>query len=277
MRLPVEDQICEDFYERQDKVTNMARKNRISPKALFLGSIIMLLTFFPSSVPAQTFDFDEGLEVLTKGLILVKKEAMKDKKIAVFGIVESKSGKKWAISSHIEDGIVDVLVNQGYTIIERRRIEDIIKKELKKKADLWFDEAQVAEFGKLVGADVVVTGNYVKWGRAMLRIGIRAINVSNGKVLAANKVKIHTDRIADLLNPVKDENTAQIKEKTEVKTKPPEAPTPGSRAKLPGPSTPQMGSFCCDQFGNRRCGLVQPFPLGSSCFCFGQGYGYTCQ
>ena len=91
----------------------------------------MWLGLFVPEVSAQTFDFDEGIKVLTEGLISVRKEALRDKKIAVFGIIESKSRKRWDISSHIEDGIVDVLVNEGYTVIERRRIEDIIKKELR--------------------------------------------------------------------------------------------------------------------------------------------------
>lgn len=91
----------------------------------------MWLGLFVPEVSAQTFDFDEGIKVLTEGLISVKKEALRDKKIAVFGIIESKSRKRWDISSHIEDGIVDVLVNEGYTVIERRRIEDIIKEGTK--------------------------------------------------------------------------------------------------------------------------------------------------
>ena len=40
----------------------------------------------------------------------------------------------------------------------------------------------------------------------------------------------------------------------------------------------QMGNFCCDVFGNRRCNLIVPTPIGSSCFCYGQqGYGVVCQ
>jgi hypothetical protein len=35
------------------------------------------------------------------------------------------------------------------------------------------------------------------------------------------------------------------------------------------------GSHCCDSVGFRRCVLVVDAPLGSSCFCPGQGYGYT--
>ena len=225
---------------------------------------------------AQTYDFDEGIEVLTQGLISRNKDILKDKKIAVFGIIESKSRKKWEISSHIEDGIVDVLVNSGYTVIERRRIDDVVKKEIKTTTELWYDEAQVAQFGKLVGADIVITGRYVKWGRTMLRISIRAIGVSQGKVWGVNKVKILTDRIAELLKPEEDLKPSPVSETGETKDYPrgdhqPDRPVKGS------PPAPQMGYYCCDQFGNRRCQLVQPLPVGSSCFCFGQGYGYVCQ
>lgn len=37
------------------------------------------------------------------------------------------------------------------------------------------------------------------------------------------------------------------------------------------------GAYCCDASGVRRCILQFPVPIGSSCFCYGQGYGFTCQ
>jgi len=251
--------------------------------------LLICCTFVIPKASAQTYDFDEGIEVLTEGLISKSKKFSENKRIAVFGVIESKSRKKWEISSHIEDGIVDVLVNNGYTVIERRRIDDVIKKEIKTTTDLWFDEAQAAQFGKLVGADIVVTGRYVKWGRTMLRISIRAINVSQGRILAVNKVKILTDRIGDLLKPAEGE----LKTPASV----PDKPSPGAKTDVKGdqpgnypgryppqsqsgqsvPPPPQMGYYCCDQFGNRRCQLVQSMPFGSSCFCYGQGYGYVCQ
>lgn len=40
----------------------------------------------------------------------------------------------------------------------------------------------------------------------------------------------------------------------------------------------QSGSICCDQFGSGRCMIGNgPQPLGSGCFCNGQGYGYICR
>jgi len=181
------------------------RSGKISANYLLWGLTALLWLSVAPNVSAQTYDFDEGLETLTRGLVSENRGILKNKKIAVFGIIESKSGKKWEVSSHIEDGIVDALVKNGYRVIERRRIQDVIQKEIKKSTDLWFDQARVAQFGKLVGADFVVTGRYVLWGQGTLKISVRAINVANGEIVAADKVKIITDRITSLLKSEEDE------------------------------------------------------------------------
>ena len=186
------------------------RWGKVSINFLLWGLIALWWLSGATIVSAKTYDFDEGLEAVTTGLISGNREILKNKKIAVFGIIESKSGKKWEVSSHIEDGIVDALVNHGYRVIERRRIQDVIQKEIKKSTDLWFDQARVAQFGKLVGADFVVTGSYVLWGQGMLKISIRAINVADGEIVAADKVKVHTDRIADLLKSEEDEKHPKV-------------------------------------------------------------------
>lgn len=36
------------------------------------------------------------------------------------------------------------------------------------------------------------------------------------------------------------------------------------------------GNYCCDAWDIRRCVLVQPFPVGAGCFCYGQGAGWVC-
>ena len=184
------------------KVISAKRPNGLLVLTFFISLFSIFYGFGAQRASAFiTYEFDEGIEMLSEGLLSNKSGLLEKKKIAVFGIIESISKKKWGISSHIEDGIVDVLVNKGYTVIERRRIDDVIKEEIKKRADWWFDETQVAQFGKLMGADVVVTGTYVIWGPASLKIPIRAINVTDGTVLAANKVQVLTDRITALLKP----------------------------------------------------------------------------
>ena len=263
---------------------------------LFICAAFSLSCFLSvQEASAQTYDFDAGMKVLTSGLISKKENILKNKRIAVFGIVEGRSSERWVITTYIEDEIVDALVNEGFNVVERRRIEDVLQKEIKKGTDLYFDETQVAEFGKLLGAEAVVTGSYNRWGTNILRIAVRCISVSDGKVLAANRVNVHTDRIEELLKKGDKQEAKEQPEKEEPKTTKPKAqaetprkeapqdtpspsstPTPPPQYYPPPQPVPQYGSFCCDQFGVRRCSLWQPAPLGSSCFCVGQGYGFTC-
>jgi hypothetical protein len=183
---------------------------------IFLFTLISICySFIAPKALAITYGFDEGIEVLTEGLISERGEILRNKKIAVFGIIESRSRKKLEVSSHIEDGIMDELVNQGYTVIERRRIEDVIKKEIKKSSDWWFDETEFVQFGKLVGAEVVVTGRYVRWKQSILKVSIRAIRINDGKILAANKVRILTDGIVELLKPEENEKDLKKAKKSE--------------------------------------------------------------
>jgi len=41
-------------------------------------------------------------------------------------------------------------------------------------------------------------------------------------------------------------------------------------------SLPAGAQYCCDGFGVRRRALAYQLPVGSQCFCPGQGYGTTC-
>ncbi len=52
-----------------------------------------------------------------------------------------------------------------------------------------------------------------------------------------------------------------------------EKPAPRQRRRR----EPETGDFCCDIFGNRRCGGNTSLPLGSPCFCPFQGQGYVCK
>jgi hypothetical protein len=45
---------------------------------------------------------------------------------------------------------------------------------------------------------------------------------------------------------------------------------------IPRPATPSQ-LYCCDGFGIARCPIIaQPGPVGTPCFCFGQGWGIIC-
>jgi hypothetical protein len=49
-----------------------------------------------------------------------------------------------------------------------------------------------------------------------------------------------------------------------------------SAQQIPRPAAPSQ-LYCCDGFGIARCPIIaQPGPVGTSCFCFGQGWGIIC-
>lgn len=166
---------------------------------LFLAGTFFFWSFGSNSLLAETYYFDAGMRKLVSEVFPKNYEAINGRKIAVFGFVERDKGAKWRINRPIEEAIISSLVDRGYEVFERNRIEDVVKSELKKAADPWFDENRVANVGKLVGADAVVTGNYAKWGSNILRISARCISVKDGKVLGAGQVDVHTERIEDLL------------------------------------------------------------------------------
>jgi hypothetical protein len=57
------------------------------------------------------------------------------------------------------------------------------------------------------------------------------------------------------------------------KTQPEEAPP----VQLPQRTATPSQLYCCDGFGVARCPIVaQPGPVGTPCFCFGQGWGIIC-
>ncbi len=196
----------------------------------FLVALFVLLwTLAVPPASATTYDFDDGLRELVSELISKKGNLLRNKKIAVFGIIEQTRKEQWLITASIEDGILDALVDEGYTVVERSRIDDVLKKELKKSADQWFDESQVADVGKLLGADMVITGLYTLWGNHALRVSVRCISVSDGRVLAARRVNLHTDRIQHLLKkgPDRKETTPSISETETRRTDPsPSSPHP---------------------------------------------------
>ena len=37
------------------------------------------------------------------------------------------------------------------------------------------------------------------------------------------------------------------------------------------------GNVCCDAWNRGRCWLDNYYPIGSGCFCYGQGNGWVCR
>jgi TolB-like protein len=89
-------------------------------------------------------------------------------------------------------GVADMLVTDlaqvpGLTLVERERLEAALA-ELKLQRTQWFDPKSTQQVGKLLGAQVMVTGQFLELKPDFV-IEARALEVGSGKVVASVRVK----------------------------------------------------------------------------------------
>ncbi len=89
-------------------------------------------------------------------------------------------------------GVADMLVTDltqvpGITVVEREKLESVLG-ELKLQRSQWFDPKSAQQVGKLLGAQVIVTGQFVEV-KPTLAIEARALEIGSGKVVATARVK----------------------------------------------------------------------------------------
>lgn len=76
---------------------------------------------------------------------------------------------------------------KSMTVVERQRIEDIIKEQDFVLSDLADDKDKQAKVGDLLGADYVITGDVTEVGD-QIRVDVSVMQVSSGKVLAEKAI-----------------------------------------------------------------------------------------
>ena len=86
---------------------------------------------------------------------------------------------EWLITAFVQEGRFDV--------VERRLLEKILQ-EQKLGVSGVVDSESIARLGKVLGAKIVVTGSVMKL-RQFMEVNARLINVENGSIIAAEKVK----------------------------------------------------------------------------------------
>src|ERR1051326_44662 len=96
----------------------------------------------------------------------------------------------------LSKGISDMLITdlskiQGLTIVERSRLEDILK-EIKLNKSQYFDQKTAQQLGKGLGARSILTGAYMVLN-ANLRIDARMVDVQTGKITMAESVDCKKD------------------------------------------------------------------------------------
>lgn len=96
----------------------------------------------------------------------------------------------------LSKGISDMLITdlskiQGVTIVERSRLEDLLK-EIELNKTKYFDDKTAQKLGKGLGAKSILTGAFLLLNEN-LRIDARMVDVQTGKILMAESVNCNKD------------------------------------------------------------------------------------
>lgn len=96
----------------------------------------------------------------------------------------------------LSKGIPDMLITdlskiQGITIVERSRLEDLLK-EIELNKSKYFDDKTVQKLGKGLGAKSILTGSFILINED-LRIDARLVDVQSGKIVMAENVNCNKE------------------------------------------------------------------------------------
>jgi TolB-like protein len=121
---------------------------------------------------------------LTESKIKIEGEKIK------IGIIEFQSlneeAKKDILGKVFSEVLTTSFVNsEAFKIIEREQLEKVLK-ELQLTQTGIIDTAYAKQIGKMVGADAILTGTVIKFGKD-LRVDARIIDVESGIILTAEK------------------------------------------------------------------------------------------
>jgi TolB-like protein len=106
--------------------------------------------------------------------------------IADFATVE---GKITRFSRYIADKLTPYFArSKNFSVLERALIDKVIE-EHKFQASPFVDEDSTQEFGKLLGAETIITGTISELGNAFY-INTKAVDVTKGNILASLDVEI---------------------------------------------------------------------------------------
>lgn len=104
----------------------------------------------------------------------------------------SEGAKKKNMGAIFTELLTTSFVNSDFFKLTEREQLRKIGQELELSQSGLIDLTQAKKIGKLVGADVIITGGVTKWG-SDLRLDARIIDVESGVILIAEKIVGKTD------------------------------------------------------------------------------------
>jgi hypothetical protein len=120
-------------------------------------------------------------KALNRAAEAVMKSTQKKLKLAITNVSASDRFKNLSVLA--ADKIELLLVNNGYTVVDRSEL-DRIRDEQKFQLSGAVDDSQIVSIGKFAGADVIITGAISESG-GVKTLRLRALSVETARVLAS--------------------------------------------------------------------------------------------
>lgn len=131
---------------------------------------------------------DVSLKILGKSHSFRPGERVKiflEKKVVAIRDFEVILGKNVEVAKYVQEDITSALVNSGhFNVVERLKLQSILE-ELKLSQTGLIDENSAKQVGKLLGADIILTGTLAAIGGEEWNANIRLINTETGLITAA--------------------------------------------------------------------------------------------
>jgi len=200
------DVVVGDFYE--DKLANKIIKSSL---------LIAGMNTYIGKENAQVSDVRERQVTFTiKDSKLQKEQSVKiyvpKKTIAVmdFSLIGMKSSsiEKFAL----EDMTTKFVQSGQYIVVERTKLDTILQEQKLADSGL-LDEQSASKVGKLVSADIILTGTFSKRGKQW-KVNLRLVDVTTGIILSAINEKISIDQF----RPKQSKDTSNLTEDFEDNT-----------------------------------------------------------
>lgn len=159
--------------------------------------IFVLASFFVSQSALRAEPLDDSLASIAETLS-GQLQVQQKNRLAVYGFSEL-NGYKSGLSDYVSEELITALFQYGsFTVVERRELQRVLA-EHQQYASGDFDPAQIAEFGKLLGVDVIITGSITRLSDRFVRINARAVSVETGRIFAAAAETVDRSPIVESL------------------------------------------------------------------------------
>jgi TolB-like protein len=135
--------------------------------------------------------------------------------VAVLYFDNNSIGKDFKDYDGIGKGIADMLItdmaaNPGFVVVDRDRLQSVLKEHDLIKAKQ-IDDQTAVQLGKILGAQYMITGGFISDGKGKMVLTSRTINVMTTKVENPVRVEAKSDDVLGLIAQLSAKMTKEMK------------------------------------------------------------------